>query len=69
MIDVTAIQKFLSDDMTPREFSEQLHRIMADYVRLACFAGDNANLIVVGKHIEILEDFRSRVLQCEIIAE
>ena len=69
MIDVTAIQKFLSDDMTPREFAEQLHCIMADYVRLACFAGANADLSVVGNHIEILEEFRSRVLQCEIIAE
>lgn len=69
MIDVTAIQKFLSDDMTPHEFAEQLHRIMADYVRLACFAGANADLSVVGNHIEILEEFRNSVLLCKTLSE
>ena len=69
MIDVTAIQQFFADNMAPCEFAEQLHHIMADYVRLACFAGENANLYMIGNHLEILEEFRNHVLQCKTLAE
>lgn len=65
MIDVAAVQKFFENDISPREFAEFLHGIMADYVRVSCFDGDNANLKVIGHNIDILEEFRSVVLKCE----
>ena len=66
MINVTALQKYLTDDFTPRDFAEQLHSVMADYAIMACYSEGNADMKKVGLNIDFLEDFRRVVLKCEI---
>ena len=65
MINTAALQKYFTDDFTPRDFAEQLHSVMADYTIMACYSEGNADMKKVGLNIDFLEDFRRVVLECE----
>lgn len=64
MINITILERHLIENISPKEFAEVLHGIMTDYVRMACLAGENADLKTVVCHIDFLEELRNVVLAC-----
>lgn len=65
MINIAALQKYFTEEFAPREFAEQLHSVMTDYVRMACYAGGEASPKTVAWNIDFLESLRRVVLECE----
>lgn len=66
MIDVAVLQKYFAEETNPREFAENIHAVMADYVRLSCCAEQEADSKTILWNIDFLEELRCVVLKSEI---
>ena len=64
-MNLSSIERLLTEDFTIGQFAEAMHSVMTDYVRMALYAGAEADLSQVARNMEFLEAVRSTVLQCE----
>lgn len=63
MIDVKRLEAYFREECTVKEFAEQMHGVMMEFVLMAAHAGCDTSLGRVATFIEFLDGLRTAVLK------